>query len=566
MVLVGLFWIVHFVGAELEMPYFLRFLLSMAAPGLLALLYFGWWWALRRIRLADRLYGFVLILGAGVLVEPLCHKSIGWFGLAMGGLPIVLTIWTLWMLLVYKTSLTWTRLGSLAIVVLTWACFTVIRKDGLNSDLQGKTHWRWTPTAEETFLAQKAKAFKNGSELSLSAEWSPSLTPGDWTGFRGPNRDGVLRGVAIATDWNTAPPKQLWRKMVGPAWSSVTVIGNRLFTQEQWGKQEAVVCYDASTGDEIWAHEDAVRFEEGVSGPGPRATPTYADGRVFTLGATGILNCLDAATGKRHWSRDIAAEAPAKVPMWGFASSPLVATGLVIVFAGGESDQNLMAYDVESGERAWTARAGLGSYSSPELATIAGKLQCLIYSDGGLTAVDPATGTVLWKHGEGMPGAPATLQPHVIGESQLLVHTLVGVSSAVAMLDVSRQGDAWEVKESWRSRDLKPEFPDLVVHEGHAYGFDGAYFCCIDLAKGKRSWKGGRYGRGQVMLLAEQGLLLVISEAGEAILLAANPERQEILGRLQALKGTTWNHPVIAHGRLYVRNDEEMACYELESR
>jgi outer membrane protein assembly factor BamB len=566
MALVGLFWIVHFVVAELEMPYFLRFLLSMAAPGLLALLYFGWWWASRRIPLADRLYGFALILGAGALVEPLCHKSIGWFGLAMGGLPIVLTIWTLWMLLVYQTSLTSTRLGSLAIVVLTWACFTVIRKDGLNSDLQGKTHWRWTPTAEEAFLAQKAKAAKNGSELSLSANWSPSLTLGDWTGFRGPNRDGVIRGVAIATEWNAAPPKQLWRKMVGPAWSSVTVIGDRLFTQEQWGKQEAVVCYDASTGDEIWAHEDAVRFEEGVSGPGPRATPTYADGRVFTLGATGILNCLDAATGKRRWSRDIAAEAPAKVPMWGFASSPLVATGLVIVFAGGESDQNLMAYDVESGERAWTARAGLGSYSSPQLATIAGKPQCLIYSDGGLTAVDPATGTVLWKHGEGMPGAPATLQPHVIGESQLLVHTLVGVSSAVAMLDVSRQGDAWEVKESWRSRDLKPEFPDLVVHEGHAYGFDVAYFCCIDLAKGKRRWKGGRYGRGQVVLLADQGLLLVISEAGEAILLAANPERQEILGRLQALKGTTWNHPVIAHGRLYVRNDEEMACYELESR
>src|SRR5258708_34960760 len=212
MVLVGLFWIVHFVVAELEMPYFLRFLLSMAAPGLLALLYFGWWLARRRIPLADRLYGFASILGAGALVEPLCHKSIGWFGLAMGGLPIVLTIWTLWLLLVYQTSLTWTRLGSLAIVVLTWACFTVIRKDGLNSDLQGKTHWRWTPTAEEAFLAPKAKAAKNGSELSLSATWSPALTLGDWTGFRGPNRDGVIRGVAIATDWNTAPPKQRWTK------------------------------------------------------------------------------------------------------------------------------------------------------------------------------------------------------------------------------------------------------------------------------------------------------------------------------------------------------------------
>jgi hypothetical protein len=135
----------------------------------------------------------------------------------------------------------------------------------------------------------------------------------------------------------------------------------------------------------------------------------------------------------------------------------------------------------------------------------------------------------------------------------------------VARIKVARKGDAWEAAEVWASTDLKPEFPDLVVHDGHAYGFDANVFCCIDLATGERCWREGRYGRGQVILLADQGLLLVLSETGQAVLLSANPQRHEELGRFQAIKGKTWNHPVIAHGRLYARNAEEMACYELQA-
>src|SRR5262249_17312741 len=156
-----------------------------------------------------------------------------------------------------------------------------------------------------------------------------------------------------------------------------------------------VVCYDAATGKEIWAHEDAVRFWESVSGAGPRATPTFADGRIYALGAKGLLNCLDAATGKQYWSQDITTVAAAKAPMWGYSGSPLVVDGLVIVFAGGEGDQNLLAYRTASGELAWTAPVGPSSYSSPQLTTIASKPQCLFLSDRGFTAVDPATGTVL---------------------------------------------------------------------------------------------------------------------------------------------------------------------------
>jgi outer membrane protein assembly factor BamB len=390
-------------------------------------------------------------------------------------------------------------------------------------------------------------------------------TPGDWIAFRGADRDGVIHGTNISTDWEAAPPRQLWRQRVGPAWSSVVVVGDRLYTQEQRGGQETVVCYQADTGKELWVHENAVRFSETVSGAGPRATPTFADGRLYTLGATGILNCLDAATGTSHWSRDVAADAGAKPPMWGFSSSPLVVDGRVIVFAGGGNNKGLLAYRCDSGgEPAWNADVGADSYSSPQLTTFGDAPQCLMLTDAGLFAVDPATGSVLWKHGLAMPGAPRTAQPHKIGDGQLAVASLEG--PGVATIRVGRDGSAWKTEQVWATTQMKPEFPDFVVHNGHIYGFDVATFCCLDAATGQRSWKEGHYGRGQVMLLADQALLLVITEKGEAVLLAANPRQSEELGRFQAVSGKTWNHPVIAHGRLYVRNAEEMACYELATK
>lgn len=160
-----------------------------------------------------------------------------------------------------------------------------------------------------------------------------------------------------------------------------------------------------------------------------------------------------------------------------------------------------------------------------------------------------------------MPGGPRSVQPHTVGPTQLLVGTYDGAS--VTLLDVSRDGDRWSAVPRWTSKDLKPEFPDFVLHRGHAYGFDVSMFCCIDLATGKRCWKGGRYGRGQVVQLANQELLLVMSESGEAVLLAADPNQHRELGRFRALDGKTWNHPVIAHSRLYARNAEELACYDL---
>jgi hypothetical protein len=355
----------------------------------------------------------------------------------------------------------------------------------------------------------------------------------------------------------------VWRRRIGPAWSSVTVVGDRLFTQEQVGDSEAVVCLDAATGHTAWRHRDAARHSDGQGGPGPRATPTFAAGRVFALGATGILNCLDASSGERKWSRDIAADAGTKVPLWGFSSSPLVVGGLVVVFAGGESEKTLLAYRTDSGQPAWAASAGQTSYSSPQLARIDGEAQILFVSDQGLRAFDPSSGAMLWEFRTpaGSPGMPRSVQPRTLGQAQILFDA--GPDTGVILLELSRAGSSWKPAERWVSRDLKPSFNDFVVQGDALYGFDGRILSCIDLQTGSRRWKKGRYGSGQVLLLGDQSLLLVAAESGKVVLVAADPDRHHELGRFQAIEGKTWNHPAIAHGRLYVRNAEEMACYAL---
>jgi outer membrane protein assembly factor BamB len=552
----AVFWGSRLTVGHLDAPYFFRFLFALGSSTLLTLSLLAWWWTNRGIPWRGRLWGCLLVVGGSLIAEPCWDKSLGWFGLGIMGLPIVLTTCTLWMMVAKWRWASCSRTGSVLVAATTLACLGLIRSEGLDGDLRADVHWRWTASAEDKFLAEQADPPASSGDASV-----PLLRAGDWGEFRGPGREGVVRGQKIGTDWAKTPPRLIWRQRVGPAWSSMIVVDGRLFTQEQRGEQEAVVCYEARSGRCLWTHEDAARFWESVSGAGPRATPTFCDGRIYALGGTGLLNCLDAATGQPYWTRHIAADAAAQVPQWGFSGSPLLVEGLVIVFAGGEQGRSLLAYRAATGEPAWAAAVGSTSYSSPHLATLAGQRQCLMLTDDGLSAVEPLAGKLLWKAGLAWRGAPRSVQPHVIGPTQLLIGTLEGFG--ISLLEAGTEGGAWNVAETWASKELKPEFPDLVVHQGHAYGFDVNIFCCLDLSTGKRCWKAGRYGRGQVLLLAEQSLLLVGAETGEVVLLAANPQRHEELGRFAALDGKTWSHPVVVQHALYVRNAEEMACYEL---
>ncbi len=231
------------------------------------------------------------------------------------GLPIVLTVWVAWMIVAKKLSPAGQNFGSVAAIALAWAAFGLVRIDGVDSNLWADVHWRWQASAEEQFLRENRRSGPAVEQPSPSPASGPvTLQPGDVCQFRGGNRDGAVyggavHGDAIATDWAKTPPRLLWKQRLGPAWSSVIVAAGRLYTQEQRGEMESVVCYDALTGREVWVHNDQDRFSESVSGAGPRATPTLDDGRIYSVGGNGIVNCLDAATGQRRWSRDLKTDA-----------------------------------------------------------------------------------------------------------------------------------------------------------------------------------------------------------------------------------------------------------------
>jgi len=334
-------------------------------------------------------------------------------------------------------------------------------------------------------------------------------------------------------------------------------MGDRFFTQEQRGEHEVVTCYQLSTGKPIWMHKDAARFYESNAGAGPRGTPTLSQGRVYTFGATGIVNVLDAGTGARLWSRNAATDTGVSIPGWGFSSSPLVVDDVVVIAVTGR----LIGYDRATGTPRWTGEANGGGYSSPHLYTIDGVPQVLLLSGTGATSVAPADGKVLWKHAwEG----GSIVQPAMV-DGDLVINSISMMGGeGLRRLTVKRAGDGWAVEERWTSKGLKPYFNDFVVHKGHAYGFDGSILASVDLADGKRKWKGGRYGEGQLILLADQDLLLVVSEEGELALVNATADKFTEVARFAAIEGKTWNHPAIVGNLLLVRNGEEMAAFRLK--
>ena len=533
----------------------------MGGPVLGALLFVLWWLFASRVPVRERVIGVLLLVAVAIGVRLLSHETMT-FALLTYGLSSVMTAAAAVLLLTRVAR--WSRCRWLLAIVVPGAAlaWTTVRVDGVDGDFTPDFSFRWNPTTEDDFLDSRDAT----SPTSIQAEGLGvplDATEADWPGFRGPLRDGRVVGVSFPLDWERRPPRELWRRRVGPGWSSFAVVGDFAFTQEQRGRNEVVVCYGLQDGRERWVNRTQTRFEETAGGPGPRSTPTFDRGRLYTLGATGIVQCLDANTGESLWSRNLTEDVDLEVPTWGFSSSPLVVQDLVIVFARGGGGSSVVALDRSTGQRRWSGGDGEFSYSSAHFARIGDIDQVLMSSNIGLQALDPASGHRLWEHRWELNEA-RIVQPLVLDGNSVILATGYGRGSR--RLNVTRDGESWQVHVRWTSRSLKPYFSDFIHHEGHAYGFDGSLLACVNATDGKRRWKRGRYGHGQVLLVADMGMLLVVSEAGDIVLVDADPHQHQEVARFNAIEGKTWNHPVIARGRLLVRNAEEAACFELQTR
>lgn len=524
-----------------------------------------WWLFFSRAPWLERIGIIVLIVVAVMATKRVVHPSIA--GGMMGMMLPILSIPFLCFAVVAAVAVANRRLGTwprraLLVVAIMLACgwFTLIRTGGINGNARSDLHWRWTKSPEELLLAQAGDEPTTADQAN-NAQAARSVNEGKdavWPGFRGAQRDGVAHAARIDADWSQKPPVAMWRRAVGPGWSSFAVRDNLLYTQEQRGNDEVVSCYNLTTGKPVWRHNDAARFWESNAGAGPRSTPTLGGERVYTFGATGILNALDATSGAVIWSRNAATDTKTKVPIWGFASSPLVVGNVVIVAAA----SSLAAYDIANGNPRWVGPTNPRGYSSPHLATIGGVAQVMLLNGEGVVSVAPADGTVLWKYAwEG----DSIVQPAVTTDGDVLIGSGSGLGSEVGMrrLAVTHGPGGWTAQERWTSIGLKPYFNDSVVHKNLAFGFDGSNIACIDLGNGERKWKGGRYGHGQIVLLPDQDLLLVLSEEGEVALVKATSDQFTEVARFKAIEGKTWNHPVVVGDVLLVRNDQEMAAFRL---
>ena len=385
----------------------------------------------------------------------------------------------------------------------------------------------------------------------------------DYPRFLGPERTGIARGPRLARDWNTHPPKRLWRRSIGEGWSAFAIVGEYAVTQERWEDEERIVCYRVADGEIVWSHADPGAYESAVAGNGPRATPTIESGRVYAVSSLGLLNCLDATTGRRVWSHDLPKEYGTTVPEYGFSGSPLLSGGLVIIAAGVGAGPSLVAYRADSGELAWKGGSESASYSSPEIATLLGVPQILIVNAHSVTGHDPQSGDELWRYdwpGE-MPKVP---QPVPLGDHRVFIGAGYGVGSNVLEISRDDHGD-WSAETTWPGgfhRKFKPKFTNVIHYGEYLYGIDdGLALACLHESGGRLAWRMGRYGHGQILL--SHDLLLVQADSGDLAMVEANPKVFRELGRTSALVGQTWNHPALAGKYLLTRNDKQATCLEL---
>jgi outer membrane protein assembly factor BamB len=381
--------------------------------------------------------------------------------------------------------------------------------------------------------------------------------------YWGNQRDGVVPGEKLARDWSQDPPRLVWRQPVGGGYASFVVVGPTVVTIEQRRDKEAVVAYDADTGRERWMYDYPALFSETLGGDGPRATPTFHQGKLYALGATGVLACLDFAGGKPLWSRNILTDNQCGNLDWGMSGSPLVYDDVVLVNPGNqkgtEASRSIVAYNLADGKRRWGGGKAKAGYASPIIVTLGGLRQLLVFDAVGLAGHDAADVRELWRVPWKSDWDINASQPIVLADDRVLITS----ASGAALVQVAQALGQWTASDVWRNRNMKCGYSSPIAYDGHLYGLDENMLACVELATGKRLWKdrAGQYGHGQMLL--RNDLLVILGEAGELALVEATPKRFNELGRIQAIDGKTWNVPTLVGNRIFVRNHLEMAAYDL---
>src|SRR6185369_6647346 len=350
---------------------------------------------------------------------------------------------------------------------------------------------------------------------SPSASPSPGQTPAEtarnyWTNFRGPRRDGRYEEANISTNWPANGLPVVWKQPVGVGHASFVVADNKAYTIEQRRSQEVVAAYDMNNGRELWTQKWNAEFDDST-GDGPRATPTWDAGRLYALGATGELRCLDANSGAVIWGKNILSDNQAKNLPWAMAASPLIVDDKVIVLPGGTSGKSVVAYNKNSGAPVWRVLNDTQAYVSPMLVELAGKRQIVVVSASRVVGLAPENGALLWDYPWDTDNGINVSQPIMVDRNRFFISS--GYGKGAALVEVKGSGNTFTASKVWENTNMKNKFNSSVLYNGYIYG--------LDENTGERKWKNGRYGYGQIILAGSH--LIVTSDQGDVALVKATP-------------------------------------------
>jgi outer membrane protein assembly factor BamB len=414
-----------------------------------------------------------------------------------------------------------------------------------------------TAAATATPVAQPSASASPAAGGATSA--SPSRNY--WTNYRGPRRDGKY-DQPVSTSWPANGLPVLWKQPVGIGYASFAVADGKAYTIEQRRRQEVVAAYDVATGRELWKQAWNAEYTDST-GDGPRSTPTWDDGRVYALGATGELRCLDANTGAVIWGKNILSENQASNLQWAQSASPLIVDDKVIVLPGGGGGKSVVAYNKMTGAPVWKSLDDRQAYVSPMLVELGGRRQIVVVSALRVVGLTPENGSLLWSYPWDTDMGINASQPVVVDRNRFFISS--GYGKGAALVELKANGNAFTASTVWENTNMKNKFNSSVLHNGYVYGLDEGILVCLDVNTGERKWKEGRFAYGQ-LILASGHLIVTAGDTGEIALIKATPDKYTEVARFAALQGQTWNYPAIADGRLLVRNSTEMAAYDISAR
>jgi outer membrane protein assembly factor BamB len=420
----------------------------------------------------------------------------------------------------------------------------------------------------ESFAAQpdaeNAEELQKLEKADLAVAKPQKTDRQDWPQWRGQERDGVCRETGLRLDWDKGEPPVVWKQPIGRGYSQVAVADGRLYTMDQQGNEERILCLDAATGKELWSHRYAIKSQPSYSGP--RATPTITDGKVYTVGSTGTFLCLDAkvqdADRRVLWQHELLGEFQAAMPGWGVASSPLIEGDLVIVQPGGKKG-SVVAFDRRTGKVVWTSLDDGSGYSSPVAATIGGVRQIVVFTGIAAAGLRASDGKKLWYYPWHTQFDANIATPIVAGD---YVFISSDYGTGCALLHVVGTDGSFKAEEVYAKRNklMRNHHSTCVLADGYLYGFDDSLLKCVDLRKGTEKWSSRKFEKGCV--LWADGHLIVLGEGGTLGTVKATPEEFRLTGTInEALQGPEcWALPSVSGGRLYLRDHHHVVCRNLK--